>query len=49
MILKGEDLMKIDGGAGKSFIYGGLAFIGLLIGFIAGICDGYANPLVCRG
>lgn len=47
MILNEEELLTVTGGASK-VLYGILAGLGALVTLVAGIIDGYLNPLKCN-
>lgn len=47
MRLTTDELSMITGGA-SGWVYGLIAGVGALITFVAGLIDGYINPLKCN-
>lgn len=47
MKLTQNELLNIRGGA-SGWVYGLIAGIGALVSFVAGLVDGYLNPLKCN-
>ena len=48
LLLNNDELMNVTGGAIKGLAYIITIGVGAIISLIAGIIDGYMNPIKCR-